>query len=93
MPPPVKCYFVCTPCDYVLQYPCLIGVSKRTCWPFRAPLVLCYTSGLYSSAPNGTHNGTCGKWLTPNLFVPPLALFATPEEAQAMLALELATSF
>jgi hypothetical protein len=59
----------------------------------RRPHVLCYTYALYDTAPLGERDGVHGKWLTKKLFVPPLALFSSYEEAQAILELELAASF
>jgi hypothetical protein len=44
--------------------------------------VLTYNSESYDTLPPGCQNGLPGKWLTPYIFVPPLAIFKTVKEAE-----------
>jgi hypothetical protein len=52
---------------------------------------LSYHSDSYSELLPGCNNGIVGTWLTPYIFVPPLAIFPNWEEAWAMLELHHAT--
>jgi hypothetical protein len=94
MPPPSAiCYFACRTGGELPRYPWFVAVATTQSTCLVAPQILYHLHDYYHSCPQGEYHGIQGRWIAPYLFVPPLALFTTPREAQAMLTLELATSF
>jgi hypothetical protein len=82
------CYIPCVPGNALVLLPEHIA---RIWHPHpravSAPSVLIYHSDAYRALPSTSswYDDTLGKWESPYLFIPPLALFARLEDASDML--------
>lgn len=79
-------YIPCVPYDIHTRNPLMIGrIYPPSRFYDNSPRVLAYSSEAYESYAGGCNNGIPGKWVNCCLFIPPLGIFSSMEDAEYML--------
>ncbi len=84
-------YIVCIPEIQETSNPRLVATARLPSTFARTPRVLTISTELFDTADESSVTelrGVIGAWVTPVLFIPPRALFATHAEALDMLKYE-----
>ena len=80
------CYVACIPHNLHTENPLMVARSWfPSVFYTQGVQVLVFNSEAYEEFQCGCYLGTCGKWITCFLFIPPLALFARCEEARHVI--------